>query len=118
MDVLGLADTSENDQSMVHAEFKEQLIRAPEGWCESGLPWRGNHPELPNNKQGSLQRLESLTRRLQRKGQFSAYNQVIQEQFEANVIEKAPQEVSKPFSTWRICSHDAKRKQEFGNVIG
>ena len=53
-----------------------------------------NHPELPNNKQGSLQRLESLTRRLQRKGQFSAYNQVIQEQFEANVIEKAPQEVS------------------------
>ena len=25
MDVLGLADTSENDQSMVHAEFKEQL---------------------------------------------------------------------------------------------
>ena len=94
MDVLGLADTSENDQSMVHAEFKEQLIRAPEGWYETALPWRGNHPELPNNKQGSLQRLESLTRRLQRKGQFSAYNQVIQEQFEANVIEKAPREVS------------------------
>ena len=26
VDVLGLADTSENEQSMVHAEFKEQLI--------------------------------------------------------------------------------------------
>ena len=31
MDVVGLADTSENDQSMVHAEFKEKLIRAPKG---------------------------------------------------------------------------------------
>lgn len=41
-----------------------------------------------------MTRLHSLTKILQRKGQFSAYNQVIQEQFEANVVEKAPQEVS------------------------
>ena len=94
MDVLGLADTSENDQSMVHSEFKEQLVRAPEGWYETGLPWLGNHPELPNNKSGSLQRLESLTRRLRRKGQYPEYNQVMEEQLEANIIEKAPQEVS------------------------
>ena len=79
---------------MVHTEIKEQLLRAPERWYETGLLWRGNHPELPNNIQRSLQRLESLTKRLQRKGQFSAYNQVIQEQFEANVVEKAHQEVS------------------------
>ena len=94
MDVLGLADTSENDQSMVHSEFKEQLVRAPERWYETGLPWLGNHPELPNNKSGSLQRLESLTRRLRRKGQYPENNQVMEEQLEANIIEKAPQEVS------------------------
>ncbi len=76
MDVLGLADVSKNDQSMVHAEFKEQLVRADEGWYETGLPWRGSHPELPNNKRGRLQRLESLTRRLQGK-EFSEYNEII-----------------------------------------
>lgn len=54
LDVLGLADTPEHDQSMVHAKFKEQLQRSPEGWYETGLPWRGNHPELPTNKQGSI----------------------------------------------------------------
>ena len=94
VDVLGLADTSENDQSMVHAEFKEQLVRAGEGWYETGLSWRGNHPELANNKQGSVQRLESLTRRLQRKGQFPAYNEIIQDQLNANIVEKAPEGVS------------------------
>ena len=40
LDILGLADTPEHDQSMVHAEFKEQLQRSPDGWCETGLPWQ------------------------------------------------------------------------------
>ena len=93
MDVLGLEDAPEFDQGTVHAEFKEQLRRAEEGWYETGLPWRANHPELPNNKQGSLQRLENLTRRLQRKGQTSAYSEIIQDQFEKKIIENAPTEV-------------------------
>ena len=38
LDILGLADTPEHDQSMVHVEFKEQLQRSPEGWYETGLP--------------------------------------------------------------------------------
>ncbi len=28
----------------VYEEFKEQLVRSPEGWYETGLPWRANHP--------------------------------------------------------------------------
>lgn len=32
LDVLGLADTLENDQSAVYDEFKEQLVRDPAGW--------------------------------------------------------------------------------------
>ena len=51
LDVLGLSDTPPNDQSSVYAEFKEQLVRHEEGWYETGLPWRGNHPVLPNNKE-------------------------------------------------------------------
>ena len=44
LDVLGLADSSEHDQQAVYSEFKEQLVRNKEGWYETGLPWRGNHP--------------------------------------------------------------------------
>ena len=32
LDILGLEDTPEHDQQTVHAEFREQLIRDPEGW--------------------------------------------------------------------------------------
>ena len=93
LDVLGLADTPEHDQSMVHAEFKEQLQRSPEGWYETGLPWRGNHPELPTNKQGSIRRLSSLTRKLQRINLTNEYDAIIREQLQNNVVEVAPEEI-------------------------
>ena len=65
LDVLGLSDTPPNDQSSVYAEFKEQLVRHEEGWYEISLPWRGNNPVLPNNKDGSLRRLASLNKKLE-----------------------------------------------------
>ena len=89
LDVLGFEDRPENDQSTVHSEFKEQLLRA-EGWYETGLPWQGNHPKLPDNKQGSLQWLENLTRHLQCKGLTAAYDEVIQDQLKENILEAAP----------------------------
>ena len=93
LDILGLADTPEHDQSMVHVEFKEQLQRSPEGWYETGLPWRGNHPELPTNEQGSLRRLSSLTRKLQRINLTDEYDAIIREQLQSNVVEVAPEEI-------------------------
>ncbi len=80
MDVLGLADASEDDQHQ-------------EGWYETGLPWRANHPALPNNKQGSLQRLAKLDKNLQRRDLTSAYSEVIRSQESENIVEKAPPEV-------------------------
>lgn len=50
LDVLGLSDKPSNDHSSVYAEFKEQLLWHEEDWYETGLPWRGKHPLLPNNK--------------------------------------------------------------------
>ena len=35
LDVLGLAEISENDQSFVHTEFREQLERNPKVWYET-----------------------------------------------------------------------------------
>ena len=63
MDVLGLEDKPNGDQSIVYEEFLEQLSRSPDGWYETGLPWKGDHLPLPSNKSGSLKRLGSLVQR-------------------------------------------------------
>jgi hypothetical protein len=64
LDVLGLKDSPAGDQQSVYEEFKEQLISRPDGSYETGLPWRGCHPPLPNNELGSLRRLNYLAMRL------------------------------------------------------
>ena len=38
MDVFGLRDIADHDQSMVFDEFKERLTRPPERWYETTLP--------------------------------------------------------------------------------
>ena len=94
LDVLGLADNPTGDQGDVYDEFKEQLTRSPEGWYETALPWKGNHPPLPNNKEGSMHRLDSLLRKLQRTNMLSQYDAVIREQLEEGVVERAPTEAT------------------------
>ncbi|XP_046862794.1 uncharacterized protein LOC124456378 [Xenia sp. Carnegie-2017] len=91
LDVLGLADTSEHNQTSVYGEFKEQLVRSSEGWYESGLLWRGNHPPLPSYKGGSLRLLNSLVKRLDREGMASEYNWIIEEQVSKGVVELVTQ---------------------------
>ena len=61
LDVLGLEDRPDGDQNPIYEEIKEQLVRSPEGWYETGLLWKGNHPPLPNNKHESLKRLGEKT---------------------------------------------------------
>ena len=70
LDVLGLADSSTNDQDVVYSEFKEQLIRHPDGYHETGLPWKESHPTLPTNESGSLKRLQQLLRKLERSNTY------------------------------------------------
>ena len=90
LDVLGLADSSEHDPLAVYSESKEQLVRAEEGWYETGMPWRGNHPPLPSNKQGSLRHLNSLNKKLEHLGLAAEYDQIIREQQEQGIIEDCP----------------------------
>ena len=92
MDVLGLADKPQDDQSEVYSEFKEQLHRDQSGWYETGLPWKGGHPPIPTNEQGSLRRLESLQRKLKRQGIEEDYGKIIEEQKEEGVVETADEE--------------------------
>ena len=49
LDVLGLAESSDGDQNIIYTEFKEQLQRSKQGWYQTGLPWKPNHPTMHNN---------------------------------------------------------------------
>ena len=75
LDVLGIADSASGDQDEVNSEFKEQLKRDEEGWYETGLPWKRNHPSLPSNEAGSLRRLTSLVKKLRSQGMIERYDQ-------------------------------------------
>ena len=70
-------------------EFQEQLKRSPDRWYETTLPWKGNHPPLPNIKSGSLRRLDSLARKLEKSGYLERYNEVIKDQLEKGIVERA-----------------------------
>ena len=80
LDVLSLSDSSANGQDVVCAEFKEQLMRHPEGYYETGLLWKGGHPTLPTNKSGSLRRLQQLIKKLEHTNTYNQYDTIIQEQ--------------------------------------
>ena len=95
MDILGLQDTSVVDQNVVHEEFLEHLKRdQKEGWYESGLPWKGDHPPLPSNEANSLKRLGTLVQRLKKTETLDKYDAIIQ--LKEGIVERATEPPSKP----------------------
>ena len=54
----------------------EQLGRDPEGYHETNLIWKENHPSLQNNKSSSLGRLSNLIRNLNRLKSVEAYDKL------------------------------------------
>ena len=95
LDVLGLRDSADQDQTVIFEEFKERLTRSPEGWYETILTWKPNHPDVPSNKENSLRRLQKLNRKLECDCLTKDYDDIIKEQLAEGVIEKAPP-VSQP----------------------
>ena len=89
LDTLGLKDTPQHHQGEVYKEFQEQLLRRDEGWYETALPWKGNHPPLPSHKQGSLHWLENLKQKLKQIGVEEAYSEVIEQQKAEAIVEAA-----------------------------
>lgn len=55
-------------------------MRSEHGWYETGLPWKGKHPPLPRNRDGSLQRLANLQRKLHKTGLTESYAEIIEKQ--------------------------------------
>ena len=91
LDVLGLADTHENDQHTVYEQFKEQLERNPAKWYEAKLLWKGTHPLFTTNEAGSKRRLEHLVCKRERAGQYQECDNVIQEQLAQGVKGPVPE---------------------------
>jgi hypothetical protein len=86
MDVLGLADTPVGDQGEVYEEFKEQLYRSPEGWYESGLPWKGSYFPTGTNEVNSQWRLQTLVSKLKISGKLEECDNVIREHLNKGVV--------------------------------
>lgn len=93
LDVLGLKDRPEGDQQVVYEEFAEQLSRNEDGRYETNLLWKPGHGTLPTNERGSIKRLDSLVKKLVREPeQFEKYDNIIQEQLNEGIVERAVEE--------------------------
>ena len=69
--------------------IKKKMNRSKEGWYETGIIWRENNIPLENNKCWSLGRLKSLLKNLDQKQEVrEAYDSVIKDQLENNIIEE------------------------------
>ena len=90
MEALRLIDHS-NGESGFHEEFIHHLQMANDGdFYETRLPWKQDNLVLQNNKTLAKARLGSATRRLEKIGKLSEYNEVLQEHIKDRVLDKVP----------------------------
>ena len=64
-----------------------------EGWYETALQWKGDHPPLLNYHNRSLRRLNTQVRKLRKSGKLKEYDAIIREQLKEGIVERAPNEV-------------------------
>ena len=58
LDVLGIKESHSLKDTRIQDRFKKQLKQSNEGWYETVLIWKIDHPVLTNNKSNSLVRLK------------------------------------------------------------
>ena len=91
LDVLGLEESDEKQS--VYQDFKAQLERREDGRYQTGLIWKSDIPELPNNKTGSKARLGKLVQRLEKQPElYDKYERILMDQEEQGIIEKVSNE--------------------------
>ena len=93
LDVLGVTDPI-NKEVFIHENFKQQLEKNDTGFYETRLPWKPHHMALPDNKQLSLARLHSTTRKLEKNGRLKQYDTIMREQLTTGMIEQVPENPS------------------------
>ena len=87
LDVLGLK--GEEYSEPVHTEFRDQLERNEEGWYQTGVIWKPNIPDLPDNEKGSKARHHKLIQRLERQPDlYDKHEEILTDQINQGIIEK------------------------------
>ena len=75
-----------------HEYFIDQLQRLEEGgYCTRLLPWKPDHACLPLNKELTLGRSRSVTRKLERMQRLEEYLTVVKQQLEKGILEVVPE---------------------------
>ena len=90
LDVLGICEpTRENE---FHEEFSETIQQNQSGFYEVKLPWKQDHPTLPENKELTVARLHGLRRSLEKRGFLKEYNDIMTEQKRKGILEPVPKD--------------------------
>ena len=91
LDVLGVRGRGEDDEFDVHTEFKENVVRKPDGRYEVNIPWIPGAKLDETNEEQSRRRLQNMERKLGRNEQLKAdYKQIVEEQLEEGIVERIP----------------------------
>ena len=90
LDVLGLVGVEDN-QTLFHEDFQDQLRYDDKGYYETRLPWKSDRPELSRNKELALGRLRSTTRHLEMMDKIQEYDEVMHEHIQNEIIEEIPE---------------------------
>ena len=90
LEVLGLVGVEDNP-TLFHEDFQDQLRYDDKGYCETRLPWKPDRPELSTNKELALERLRSTTRRLEKMDKIQEYDEVMQEHIQNGIMEEIPE---------------------------
>jgi hypothetical protein len=91
LDVLGIEDRGEGNDSTVLTEFKENIVVNSEGKYEVQVPWIPGAEIVNSNEQPSRKRLENVERKLSHNNKLEAeYRKIVTDQLEMGVVEKVP----------------------------
>ncbi|CAB4033655.1 Hypothetical predicted protein, partial [Paramuricea clavata] len=89
LDVLGVEDRGEKDQSTIYAEFQESITRKEDGRYEVAVPWIPGAVLSNTNEEPSRKRLHNVNRKLKQNQQLKdEYEKIVHEQLKDGVIEK------------------------------
>ena len=99
-------------EDTVYQNFEEE-IKFVDGRYEVKLPWKEQHPLLPDNFKLSQKRLQSLGRRLKSDPEIlQAYDEVIQDQLEKGIIERVSPNEESPVGKTCYIPHQAVIKKD------
>ena len=97
LDVLGIEDRGETDQSDVYQEFRENITTRSDGRYEVSVPWIPGVELVKTNEEPSRKRLKNTERKLSYDTHLrDAYEQIVNDQLQEEIIEPAPAQPTGP----------------------